>query len=175
MPGKISKIFVISVSSSKESRDPSAYQQVIWQAKVQKEIGETGCYKETTCHSLELIYRHNITSVIAVFLPIRAKKLMVLKKDILYAWQDDQHDHKACVASATSKAQEICLKKGARLTPIRQRVLELVWGSHKPVGAYEILDEIKSEHKSSAPPTVYRALDFLMEHGFAFHQPVTAS
>ena len=92
--------------------------------------------------------------------------LMVWKKDILYAWQDDQHDHEACVVSATSMAQDICLKKGARLTPIRQRVLELVWGSHKPVGAYEILDEIKSEHKLSAPPTVYRALDFLMEHGF---------
>ena len=90
---------------------------------------------------------------------------MVLKKDILYAWQDE-HDHEACVTTATSVAQQICLEKGVRLTPLRQRVLELVWRSHKPVGAYDLLDEIKTEHKLAAPPTVYRALDFLMEHGF---------
>ena len=35
----------------------------------------------------------------------------------------------------------------------------------QPIGAYALLDEIKLEHKSAAPPTVYRALDFLMEHG----------
>ena len=62
---------------------------------------------------------------------------MVLKKDILYAWQDE-HDHEACVATATSVAQQVCLEKGVRLTPLRQRVLELVWRSHKPVGAYDL-------------------------------------
>ena len=71
----------------------------------------------------------------------------------------------ACVEDALAAAHEVCLKKGARLTPLRERVLELVWRSHKPVGAYELLDSIKHEHKSAAPPTIYRALDFLMEHG----------
>ena len=55
--------------------------------------------------------------------------------------------------------------KGVRLTPMRLRILELIWRSHKPIGAYALLDEIKLEHKSAAPPTVYRALDFLIEHG----------
>ena len=55
--------------------------------------------------------------------------------------------------------------KGVLFTPMRLRILELIWRSHKPIGAYALLDEIKLEHKSAAPPTVYRALDFLMEHG----------
>lgn len=89
---------------------------------------------------------------------------MTIEKSLPEAWQDE-HDHDACVADALSVAEKICREKGARLTPIRQRVLELVWRSHKPVGAYALLDEIKPEHKSAAPPTVYRALDFLMEQG----------
>ena len=42
-------------------------------------------------------------------------------------------------------------------------MLELVWNSHRPVGAYDILSELTNEGKSAAPPTVYRALDFLIE------------
>ena len=41
----------------------------------------------------------------------------------------------------------------------------LVWSSHKPVGAYALLDQLRSEDLGSAPPTVYRALDFLIENG----------
>lgn len=52
------------------------------------------------------------------------------------------------------------------MTRLRRRVLELVWGSHEPVKAYVILDRLRAEHRGAAPPTVYRALDFLREHGF---------
>ena len=48
---------------------------------------------------------------------------------------------------------------------LRQRVLALVWQSHKPVGAYEILDKLGEEGRKAAPPTVYRALEFLIEAG----------
>jgi len=48
---------------------------------------------------------------------------------------------------------------------LRRRVLELVWSSHKPVGAYALLDSLRDEDLGSAPPTIYRALDFLIEHG----------
>ena len=89
---------------------------------------------------------------------------MPLENDIPHAWDKD-HDQVACVEHAVAKAHEICSKKGVRLTPMRLRILELVWRSRKPIGAYALLDEIKLEHKSAAPPTVYRALDFLMEHG----------
>jgi Fur family zinc uptake transcriptional regulator len=53
-----------------------------------------------------------------------------------------------------------------RLTALRKRVLELVWASHKPLGAYDILGVLSDEDgRRAAPPTVYRALDFLLENG----------
>ena len=76
------------------------------------------------------------------------------------------HDHAACVAGALERAAGICARRGARLTPIRRRVLELVWASHAPIGAYDILARMEPESRRSAPATVYRALDFLMAHGF---------
>lgn len=62
-------------------------------------------------------------------------------------------------------AERICDENGTRLTELRRRVLELVWTGHKPVTAYELLDLLKQERGSAAPPTVYRALDFLREQG----------
>ena len=74
------------------------------------------------------------------------------------------HDHRLCQENAVSVAAELCRRRGARLTPLRQRVLELVWRSHAPVGAYEVLDWLRAEDgRSAAPPTVYRALEFLMQ------------
>ncbi|SJZ49984.1 Fur family transcriptional regulator, zinc uptake regulator [Enhydrobacter aerosaccus] len=75
------------------------------------------------------------------------------------------HDHRHCVEDALSAAERLCAQKGLRFTPLRRRVLELVWSSHKPVGAYALLDELRSEDLGSAPPTIYRALDFLIENG----------
>ena len=54
---------------------------------------------------------------------------------------------------------------GVVLHAIRVTVLTLVWDSHKPIGAYDILDKLGGEGKAAAPPTVYRALDFLLEQG----------
>jgi len=76
-----------------------------------------------------------------------------------------QHDHADCVASAIQTAEKLCHERGLRFTAIRRRVLELVWDSHKPIGAYAILESLGEESKSAAPPTVYRALDFLIEAG----------
>lgn len=75
------------------------------------------------------------------------------------------HNHEACVSQALTDAQDICRQQNARLTPIRERVLELIWQSHKPLGAYDILAELGAEGHKAAPPTVYRALDFLLQYG----------
>ncbi len=75
------------------------------------------------------------------------------------------HDHGACVRGALDAAEAECRRRGARLTDIRRRVLELVWESHQPVGAYALLDSLGREGRSAAPPTVYRALDFLVANG----------
>jgi Fur family zinc uptake transcriptional regulator len=75
------------------------------------------------------------------------------------------HDHEHCIEDAVSAAEKLCVTKGLRFTPLRRRVLELVWSGHKPVGAYALLDQLRDEDLGSAPPTIYRALDFLIEHG----------
>ena len=76
-----------------------------------------------------------------------------------------KHDHRSCIEEALREAQRLCAERGVRLTEIRRRVLELVWRSHAPVGAYELLKELTKERHSAVPPTVYRALEFLVEQG----------
>lgn len=86
---------------------------------------------------------------------------------------DSGHDHVRCIGSALSRADALCAGRGARLTAIRRRVLELVWASHRPRGAYAILDDLAQDGahdgthagRKPAPLTVYRALEFLVEQG----------
>ena len=75
------------------------------------------------------------------------------------------HDHADCVRRALDTADKVCARRGARLTALRRRVLELIWTSHRAIKAYEILDRLSGETRAARPPTVYRALDFLMAHG----------
>lgn len=75
------------------------------------------------------------------------------------------HNHSHCIETALESATKICADRGRRLTDIRRRVLELVWQSHKAVKAYDILDQLGDGVGSAKPPTVYRALDFLIAEG----------
>lgn len=88
-----------------------------------------------------------------------------LRDAALRSFRGQSHDHARCVRYAISDAEAICAGRGARLTKLRQRVLELIWSSHAPVGAYDLLRRLSREREKAAPPTVYRALDFLLEHG----------
>ncbi|MGE3476652.1 MAG: Fur family transcriptional regulator [Rhodospirillaceae bacterium] len=81
------------------------------------------------------------------------------------AFPHPHHDHSRCAADALRTAEAVCEKHGARLTEIRRRVLDAVWASHAPIGAYDILAELNTDGGKIAPMAVYRALDFLMEHG----------
>jgi Fur family zinc uptake transcriptional regulator len=76
------------------------------------------------------------------------------------------HDHGHCVETALARAEGLCERRGARLTPLRRQVLELVWAAHKPRGAYAILEDMdRAGGGRTAPLTVYRALDFLVAQG----------
>lgn len=81
----------------------------------------------------------------------------------------EPHTHRAPggadVAAQVERAAALCERRGARLTELRRQVLALVLAAGRPVGAYDLLDQLKSARRGAAPPTVYRALDFLMEHG----------
>jgi Fur family zinc uptake transcriptional regulator len=63
------------------------------------------------------------------------------------------------------RAASICEARGARLTDLRRQVLGLILDAESPTGAYELLDRLRATRHRAAPPTVYRALDFLLEHG----------
>ena len=76
------------------------------------------------------------------------------------------HAHRHCIDDALSRAETVCAERGARMTPLRRRVLELVWDSHAPIGAYAIMDLLRAaDDRAAAPPTVYRALEFLLDQG----------
>jgi Fur family zinc uptake transcriptional regulator len=75
------------------------------------------------------------------------------------------HDHERCAADALKHAEALCAERSQRLTPIRRQVLEVLLGSHKPLGAYEIMDRAVVRGARPAPITVYRALDFLRDNG----------
>ena len=64
--------------------------------------------------------------------------------------------------SLLDRAQTLCTSRGARMTGLRREVLGLVLDSPAPVGAYDLLDRLG---RRGAPPTIYRALDFLREQG----------
>ncbi|MCE0493463.1 Fur family transcriptional regulator [Vibrio salinus] len=66
----------------------------------------------------------------------------------------------------TKKIENICATRGVRLTAQRKRVFELICSSKKAFSAYELLEELQKSEPQAKPPTVYRALDFLMEQGF---------
>ncbi len=75
------------------------------------------------------------------------------------------HDHERCTADALKHAEARCAEREQRLTPIRRQVLEVLLGSHKPLGAYEIMDRTVVRGGRPAPITIYRALDFLRDNG----------
>jgi Fur family zinc uptake transcriptional regulator len=75
------------------------------------------------------------------------------------------HNHDRCAADVIAHAVDLCATRAQRLTPMRRRVLEVLAGSHKPLGAYEIIDAAAAGGPRPAPITVYRALDFLMANG----------
>ena len=77
-----------------------------------------------------------------------------------------QHDHATCVAQALDAADSRCAKERLRMTPVRRKVLELLLKEHRALGAYAILDLLRDAGFGSQPPVAYRALDFLVEHGF---------
>jgi Fur family zinc uptake transcriptional regulator len=78
----------------------------------------------------------------------------------------DPRHHVHGPAAYVRAVEKACDERNLRLTPIRAQVLGLIAAAGKPIKAYDLLDHMKAENGSSAPPTVYRALDFLLEQGF---------
>ena len=71
----------------------------------------------------------------------------------------------AALEAALDRAASSCLHRGAQLTELRRQVLRLVLQARQPIGAYALLDQLRGARRGAAPPTVYRALDFLLAQG----------
>ena len=77
------------------------------------------------------------------------------------------HDHANCTHSALTTVERACAERGLRLTPIRKRTLEILLEGHHALGAYDVLQKLSDDGLADKPPMAYRALNFLVEHGFA--------
>ena len=78
------------------------------------------------------------------------------------------HHHVDSADAFVRAVERACTERGLRLTPIRASVLRLIADAGKPVKAYDLLEQVREGKGAGAdaPPTVYRALDFLMANGF---------
>ncbi|NRA59353.1 MAG: transcriptional repressor [Psychrobium sp.] len=72
----------------------------------------------------------------------------------------------ATINALLDKAQDLCDERNARFTQTRRKVLELMLRHASAISAYDLLDCLKETDNSAKPPTVYRALDFLLEQHF---------
>ena len=75
------------------------------------------------------------------------------------------HRHRDA-AGIVREVEHECDARSLRLTPLRREVLVLIAKARKPVKAYDLLESLRDSHAGAAPPTVYRALDFLLANGF---------
>ena len=77
------------------------------------------------------------------------------------------HDHESCQPRTPScrARKKVCERRAQKFTPIRRQVLQALLSSHRPLGAYEVIDELAKSMPRPAPITVYRALEFLMDNG----------
>lgn len=82
-------------------------------------------------------------------------------KDVISPFHGE-HDHSHCESHALEVAIERCAQQGLKLTKIRRQVLEIIWSQHNPIGAYDVLQKLQERGHKPAPPTAYRALDFLV-------------
>ena len=65
------------------------------------------------------------------------------------------------------EAEQYCKENGLNFTPVRRKVLEILLNKNTAIGAYEILDLLREAGFKNQPPVAYRALDFLVQNGFA--------
>ena len=79
----------------------------------------------------------------------------------------EPHDHVKCIADAISAAEQHCAANKLRLTDVRRQVLKILLQEHMALGAYEILERLRTAGFNSQPPVAYRALDFLVSNGLA--------
>jgi Fur family zinc uptake transcriptional regulator len=81
---------------------------------------------------------------------------------------------KATVERYLDVARRRCERLGVQWTPLRAEMLRLLLARGGSAKAYELLADMQAAHGKTAPMTVYRALDFLVERGLV-HRVASSS
>lgn len=68
--------------------------------------------------------------------------------------------------TSISVFETYCKERGLRITEPRLLAHDIVNRADKPMSAYDILNHMGKTLSNPKPPTAYRALEFLEEHGF---------
>ena len=69
------------------------------------------------------------------------------------------------ISNSLDRAARVAADRGVSLTETRRRVFELVLKAGQPVGAYRLMEAMRNPGGRVMPPTVYRALNFLLDNG----------
>ncbi|SEM94645.1 Fur family transcriptional regulator, zinc uptake regulator [Pseudorhodobacter antarcticus] len=79
----------------------------------------------------------------------------------------DNHDHSHCATTGLAQAETILAARNQRLTPVRRETLRILLSEHRALGAYDVLERLADAGFGKQPPVAYRALEFLVDQGFA--------
>ena len=80
--------------------------------------------------------------------------------------RDGRHRRPDDLTDWLTLAAALCVARGVQLTALRQEILELLWQSGGPTGAYDLIRALRRRvERPIGPPTVYQALEFLVAQG----------
>jgi len=83
--------------------------------------------------------------------------------------QSTAHAHietQADIPAILEQAEQAIRLAGGRFTTIRKHIFQILLEAPHPLGAYDIIDRLNGIG-AQKPPTVYRALTWLIDHGLA--------
>jgi len=81
------------------------------------------------------------------------------------AFPTPQHNHAACLDDAMRSVREAFRRNQMSFTPLREKVFREIAGSHKAVGAYEVLHSLAKKGTRLTPISVYRIINTLLDLG----------
>jgi Fur family transcriptional regulator, zinc uptake regulator len=76
-----------------------------------------------------------------------------------------EHNHAVCLDDAIRSAREALNRHEMPFTPLREKVFREIAGSHKAVGAYEVLNSLAKKGTRLTPTSVYRIINMLVDIG----------
>jgi Fur family zinc uptake transcriptional regulator len=81
------------------------------------------------------------------------------------AFPPPQHNHDTCLDDAIRSAREAFERHEMAFTPLREKVFREIAGSHKAIGAYDVLNSLAKKGTRLTPISIYRIINSLVDVG----------